>query len=144
MDIENLDLLKKLALLPTKIKYKLPVIASGADEDYSVPIPTQTIWGRKEGEYEFAIFKTLDGRWEACYVHYNLYEGYPEVFLPARTDEEIIKEIKKEYGIESGDEETDIRWMISSEAIFAGTADEKLEKSVDKVIEWLRKEGFLD
>ena len=129
-----MTLLEKLELLPSEVTYKLPFCASGVDEKPGGNI----IWSKETGIYDLGISKTKDGKWNVLYTHYNIYEGYPEVYLPAKPEEDIIREIGEEYGTEAIE-----TWMIGENYISADYSDTDLEKVVDKVLEWLGKEGLL-
>jgi len=134
-----MTLLEKLDLLPEKITYKLPFCASEVNQE---PGEKDIVWSEETGIYNLDIFKIKNEKneiyWNVLYTHYNLYEGYPEIHLPAKPEEDIIREIKKEYNTE--DLET---WMLGENYILADYSDTDLEKTVDRVLEWLEKEGLL-
>ena len=136
----NMTLLEKLNLLPEKITYRLPFCASGVNQE---PDEKNMVWSEETGIYELEIFKFRDEKneihWNVLYTHYNIYEGYPEIHLPAKLEEDIIREIKKDYKTETIED-----WMLGEDYISSDYSDTDLEKVVDKVLEWLRKEGLLN
>lgn len=135
-----MTLLEKLELLPSEITYKLPFCASGVNKKPGEK-SGNIIWSEETGIYDLDITKskTREGvYWDIRYVYYNMYEGYPEIYLPAKPEEDIISGIKEEYNTE--DIET---WMVGEDNISANYSDTDLEKTVDKVLEWLEKEGLL-
>ena len=136
---KNMTLLEKLNLLPEYITYKLPFCASGVNQN---PDEKNIVWSDETGRYDLNIFKYRNEKneiyWNVLYTHYNIYEGYPEIHLPAKPEEDIIGEIREEY-----ETETIETWMLGEGYILADYSDTDLEKTVDKVLEWLEKEGLL-
>lgn len=119
-------------LLPGKISYKIPNFSSSA---HCLSSEIKNIWSDKVGEYQLSITRHEDGDWEISYIHYNIYEGYPEVYLPAKSDDEIEKLIRGVFGKDK--EEIDY-WLIDYEILYASTKSQTLEKSAKKVLDWLK------
>ena len=130
---------EKLKRLPAEIKYKLPTFATGLrhdKEEYN-----KKLWSEEIDTYSLGIWKTKEGNWVVAYVRQDPYEGCPDVLLPARPEKEVLEEIKKRWDVIEGD---DIRWLIGMEDLYQSTESTDLEDAVDKVLEWLKKEGLLE
>ena len=130
---------EKLKRLPAEIKYKLPTFATGLrhdKEEYN-----KKLWSEEIDTYSLGIWKTKEGNWVVAYVRQDPYEGCPDVLLPARPEKEVLEEIKKRWDVIEGD---DIRWLIGMEDLYQSTESTDLEDAVDKVLEWLEKEGLLE
>ena len=130
---------EKLNLLPEEIVYNLPSNASGAWEDKNVGEQITEIWAPEKDCYSLRISK-VDGKWEIKYVNYNIYEGYPESFLPVKSDEEIIEELKKNFS--NYKEGENIRYLLGFIDMSLDFSSPDLEEVVDKTLEWLKEKGI--
>ncbi len=130
---------EKLKKLPAEIQYKLPTFATGLRQDKEEY--NKKLWSEEIDTYSLDIWKTKEGNWVVAYIRQDPYEGCPDVLLPARPEKEVLKEIKKEWDVIEGD---DIRWLIGSSDLYQSSESADLEDAIDKVLEWLEKEGLLE
>lgn len=129
---------EKLKKLPAEIQYKLPTFATGLGRDREKYL--NQIWTDETDIYHLTIWKTEEENWEIAYIRDDPYEGGPDVLLPAKPDEEVLEIIKKEYDIK----DDEIGLFIGSQTLFKSSESTDLEDAVDKVLEWLEKEGLLE
>lgn len=133
---------QNLNLLPPKISYKVPYFTSQAhtrQKELVEPEPQQ-LYSDVLGDYELDIRRRPeDGKWEIQYVHYNIWEGYPEAFLPCKPYDELKAAIEEFWG--EGEE----NWgYISDPDLYAlPTSSDNLGESCDIVLKWLREEKLI-
>lgn len=130
---------EKLKRLPAQIEYKLPTFATGLRHDKGEY--NKKLWSEEIDTYFLDIWKTKEGNWVVAYVRQDPYEGGQDVLLPAKPEKEVLEEIKKVWNLKEGD---DIRWLIGSSDLYQSSESTDLEDAVDKVLEWLEKEGLLE
>jgi hypothetical protein len=130
---------EKLKRLPAQIKYKLPTFATGLKHDKEEY--NKKLWSEEIDTYSLDIWKTKEGNWVVAYVRHDPYEGGVDVLLPARPEKEVLENIKKAWSLEEGE---NIRWLIGMEDLYQSTESTDLEDAIDKVLQWLEKEGLLE
>ena len=128
-----MNLEEKLKKLPGSVEYKITNYANNELD------AEKGIWSSKMGEYFLDITKNKDNQFVVSYNYYDPYEGGIETSLPARPDDVIKKDIESDFGPSSF-------WAISNSYVFdqdLATGD-TLEEAVDKVLDWLNKNGLID
>lgn len=132
---------QNLNLLPTRIFYKVPYFTSQAHAGQKELEPKpQQLYSDVLGNYELDIRRRVeDGKWEIQYVHYNIWEGYPEAFLPCKPYDDIKTSIEEFWG--EGEE----NWgYISDPDLYTlPTSSDNLGESCDIVLKWLREEKLI-
>lgn len=125
---------EKLKKLPACIEYKITNYANN-----ELDAEKDGIWSSSVGPYHLDITKNEKGQFVVSYNYYDPYEGGIETSLPARPDDVIKEDIESDFGPSSF-------WAVSNSYVFdqdLATGD-TLEEAVDKVLDWLNKNGLID
>jgi len=129
-----MNLEEKLKKLPGSIEYK---ITNYANNEFDAE--NDGIWSFNMGEYFLDITKNKNNQFVVSYNYYNPYEGGIETSLPAKPDDVIKEDVESDFGPTNF-------WAISNSYVFdqdLATGD-TLEEAVDKVLNWLNKNGLID